>query len=253
MYKNIFSCKNKTAIIIGGNGLIGKEIAKALSEFKAEVYIADIRKESAGLPKKIKQVHLDVSSEGSVKEAFNKIIQQSGRLDILVNSVYPKTKDWGLDFEKVPLSSWNNNINSHLGGYFLCCRRAAEIMKKQRGGSIINIASIYGAVAPDFNIYKGTKMTTPAAYPAIKSGIIALTKYIATYYAKYNVRANTVSPGGIFDNQNPAFVNNYSRRTPLGRMANPQDIAGAVIYLAADASSYVTGCNLMVDGGWTVW
>jgi NAD(P)-dependent dehydrogenase (short-subunit alcohol dehydrogenase family) len=126
-------------------------------------------------------------------------------------------------------------------------------MAKQRGGAIINLASIYGNVAPDFSIYEGTEMTMPVAYSAIKGGIIALTRYIATYYAHYNVRANTVSPGGIFDHQKPSFVERYSKKTPLGRMARPEEIVGAVVYLASDASSYVTGHDLIVDGGWTAW
>jgi NAD(P)-dependent dehydrogenase (short-subunit alcohol dehydrogenase family) len=127
------------------------------------------------------------------------------------------------------------------------------IMKKHGGGSIINLASIYGIVAPDFSIYEGTELTMPVAYASIKAGIIALTKYIATYFGHDNIRANTVSPGGIYDNQPPSFVDKYSRKTPLGRMGNPSEIVGAVIYLASDASSFVTGHNLTVDGGWTAW
>ena len=126
-------------------------------------------------------------------------------------------------------------------------------MKQQGGGTIINLASIYGGVAPDFSMYEGTEMTMPAAYSAIKGGIIALTKYIATYYARYQVRANVISPGGIFDNQQQAFVEKYSEKTPLGRMGTPFDVAGAVVFLASDASSYITGQNLIIDGGWTAW
>ncbi|MEK7333547.1 MAG: SDR family oxidoreductase, partial [Nitrospirota bacterium] len=121
------------------------------------------------------------------------------------------------------------------------------------GGTIINLASIYGVVAPDFSIYEGTEMTMPVAYSAIKGGIIALTRYIATYYAKYNVRANTVSPGGIFDNQQETFVKRYSDKTPLGRMGSPSEVTGAVVFLASEAASYITGQNLIVDGGWTAW
>jgi len=126
-------------------------------------------------------------------------------------------------------------------------------MKQNGGGSIINLASTYGVVAPDFSIYEGTAMTMPAAYSAIKGGIITFTKYLAIYYAPYKVRVNAISPGGVFDNQDPSFVEHYGKRTPLGRMARPAEIVGGAVYLASDASSYVTGHNLMIDGGWTAW
>lgn len=254
MYKKLFSCRNKVAVVTGGCGLIGKEIVNALSDFGAIVYAADIDdKKAAGLPRKsnIKYIYLDIGSEDSVKKAMEGVTRKSGRIDILVNSAYPKTPDWNTRFEKVPFDSWKENVNSHLGGYFLCCRSAAEIMKKRKKGSIINLSSIYGIRAPDFRIYEGTKMTMPVAYSAIKSGIIALTKYLSSYYGKYNIRANAVSPGGIFDNQNPHFVRKYIKKTSLVRMGKPSDVAGAVVYLASEASSYVTGCNLVVDGGWT--
>lgn len=256
MYEDLFSCKNKVAVVTGGAGLIGKEIVRTLNEFGAKVYIADINEEKTGEVIKdteIKYVNLDITSEASIREAIANVIQNEGRVDILVNSAYPRTKDWGAKLEQVPFRSWRTNVDSHLGGYFLCCREAAEQMKRQGGGVIINLASIYGVVAPDFSIYEETEMTMPVAYSAIKGGIIALTKYIATYYAKYNIRANVISPGGIFDNQPQAFVEKYSKKTPLGRMGKPSDVIGAVIYLASDASSYVTGHNLVVDGGWTVW
>ena len=123
---------------------------------------------------------------------------------------------------------------------------------KKRGGSIINIASIYGVVAPDFSIYEGTTMTMPGAYAAIKSGIIGMSRYMASYYAPYKIRVNSVSPGGIRDKQPVSFIKKYEKRTPLGRMGTPADVAAAVLYLSADASSYVTGQNIIVDGGWTI-
>jgi NAD(P)-dependent dehydrogenase (short-subunit alcohol dehydrogenase family) len=144
-------------------------------------------------------------------------------------------------------------VNNHLGGYFLCSKFTAELMKKKSGGSILNFASIYGVVAPDFGIYKGTKMTMPAAYSAIKGGIVAFTRYLSTYYAKYNIRANVISPGGVYNHQNASFVAKYKERTPLNRMANPEDIVGAVVFLSSDASSYITGQNIIIDGGWSAW
>lgn len=256
MTENIFSCANKVAIVTGGCGLLGEEIVDGLNDFGATVYIADTHKdkaEKAARKSEAGYIYLDITSEDSIEKAAANILAEHGKIDILVNSAYPRTKDWGLKFEQVQFESLKKNLSDHLGGYFKCCQTVAEQMKLQKSGSIINLASIYGVVGPDFSIYDGTEMTMPAAYSAIKGGIITFTKYLATYYGKYNVRANTISPGGIFDNQKPAFVENYSKKTPLGRMGLPNEIVGAVIFLASEASSYVTGQNLIVDGGWTAW
>jgi NAD(P)-dependent dehydrogenase (short-subunit alcohol dehydrogenase family) len=249
-YKNLFSCKGKVAVVTGGSGLLGREMAAALLEQGATVYNADI----AGLSsrKKIRNLRLDICDEKSIVEAFSKINKEAKQIDILVNSAYPRTPDWGKKMEDVPFGSWKANLNDHLGGYFLCCREAARYMKKQGGGSIINIGSIYGVIGPDFSLYEGTDMTSPAAYAAIKAGIIGFTRYLASYYGKYHVRANVISPGGVHDRQPKVFVDRYCRKTPLCRMAKPSDLAGAVVFLASDASSYVTGHNLMVDGGLTI-
>lgn len=254
-YKKLFSCENKVAVVTGGAGLLGREIAQGLKEFGAEVYIADIdeAKVTPLLNEKTKFLPFDITSEESINRAFSNLLNEKGRVDIVVNSAYPRTGDWGAKFEDIKFDSWKENLNNHLGGHFICCRTAAEQMKKQGGGSIINLASIYGVTAPDFSIYEGTPMTMPAAYASIKSGLIALTRYIAAYYGRHNVRANAVSPGGIFDGQPESFVERYSQKTPLGRMGRPDEIVGAVIYLASNAASYVTGENIMVDGGWTAW
>jgi len=253
-YKDLFNLSGKTALVTGGAGLIGREIVKALHEFGATAYIADVQKDKVTEllnNKRIKYVHLDITSEESIAKAVDGIVKDSGNIDIFVNSAYPRTHNWGLKFENIPLEAWKQNVDNQLGGFFCCCQKVAEIMRARGGGSIINLGSTYGVVAPDFSIYEGTEMTMPAAYAAIKGGTIAFTRYLATYYAQYNIRANTISPGGILDNQTPAFVEKYSRKTPLGRMGKPEDIAGAVVFLASDASSYVTGHNLLVDGGWT--
>jgi NAD(P)-dependent dehydrogenase (short-subunit alcohol dehydrogenase family) len=255
MYEHIFSCKDKTAIVTGGCGLIGKEIVRGLSQFGSSVYIAD-QDESAAqdlINENVRYLSCDITSESSVRAVSQRVLADCGRIDILVNCAYPRSKDWGARCENVSFDSWKLNIDQHLGGYFLASREAAMIMKAHGGGSIINLASIYGIVAPDFSIYEGTEMTMPVAYASIKAGIIALTKYIATYFAQDNVRANTISPGGMYDNEAPSFVDKYSRKTPLGRMGKASEIVGAVIYLASDASSFVTGHNLIVDGGWTAW
>jgi len=258
MYTDLFSLKNKTAIVTGGCGLIGREIVQGLSQYGANVYIADQNEPEAKIlteqRQNIKYVNLDITSVDSVRDVLKRIaIEKSGKIDILVNCAYPRTKDWGAKFENINFESWKLNVDNHLGGYFLMCKEIAMIMKEQGGGSIINVASIYGVVAPDFSVYDGTEMTMPAAYAPIKAGIIAMTKYIATYYGSYNIRSNAISPGGIYDNQETSFVEKYSRKTPLGRMGKPDEIVGGVIYLASDASSFVTGQNILVDGGWTAW
>ncbi|MFA4934077.1 MAG: SDR family oxidoreductase [Candidatus Omnitrophota bacterium] len=254
-YNSIFDLKNKVAVVVGGAGLIGSEIVKGLSDFGAKVYIADIDKQAAGKIKTrgIKFIYLDIASEDSIYRALNAVCEEAKGIDILINCAYPRTDDWGLGLEKVTFDSWKENVNNHLGGYFICSKVAAELMKKKSGGVIINFASIYGVVAPDFSIYRGTKITMPAAYSAIKGGIINFTKYLATYYAKYNIRANVISPGGVFNRQDPLFVKRYADKTPLKRMAKPLDMVGAVIYLSSEAAAYITGQNLLVDGGWSVW
>ncbi|TRZ52418.1 SDR family oxidoreductase [bacterium] len=254
MYRNLFSCKDKIALVTGGLGLIGKEIVRGLNDFKASVCVADINKHQTEGSKNLVAVNfqpIDITSEDSICQTLKAVIKQFKKIDILVNCAYPRTSDWGARCEDVSFDSWKMNMNSHLGGYFLCCQKVAEQMKLQGGGSIINFASIYGVVAPDFSIYEGSTMTMPVAYSAIKGGIIAFSKYMASYYAKDNIRVNCISPGGVFDKQPDSFVEKYVAKTPLGRMGTPKDMVGAVLYLASDASLYVTGHNLIVDGGWS--
>lgn len=252
-YEGLFGLKGKTALVTGAAGLLGREIAKGLIDLGATVYASDIAA-SDKIDKKARFIDLDITNEQSMNSVMDSIVKQSGGIDVLVNSAYPRTKDWGAKFEDIKFDSWRQNTDMHLGGYFLSSRAAAERMKAQKnGGSIINLASIYGTVAPDFSIYEGTQMTMPAAYAAIKAGIIAMTRYIATYYGRYNVRANCVSPGGIYDGQSEAFVKRYNAKTPLCRMGRPDEVIGAVVFLASGASSYVTGENIMIDGGWAAW
>ena len=254
---NDFSLNGKIAVVTGGAGLIGKAICLGLAETGAKTYIADIdKKEGTKLEKrhqKLKWIEFDITDEKSVKNGIKKVIETDKKIDIWVNCAYPRTSDWSEKFEDIKLESWKKNVDMHLNGYFLCCQQAAKQMKKQKNGSIINFSSIYGVVAPDFSIYEGTNSTMPAAYSAIKGGIITFTKYLATYFAKDGIRANVICPGGIFDNQDKKFVKKYEEKTPMKRMGKPEDIVGSVIFLASDASSYMTGHALMIDGGWTTW
>ena len=254
---DIFSLKKKIAIITGGAGLIGETVAIGLSQAGAKVYIADTdEKKGKKIEKrydKIQWIDLDITDINSIKSTVDNVIKNEKKIDILINSAYPKTIDWNLKFEKIKPESLKKNVDMHMNGFILCCQQVAEKMKKQKNGSIINFGSIYGVLGPNFSIYNGTDMTMPAAYSAIKGGIISFTKYLATYYAKYDIRANVICPGGILNNQLSNFVKNYEEKTPMKRMGKPEDIVGSIIFLASDASSYITGQVLMIDGGWTVW
>ena len=256
--KNLFNLTGKIAVITGGAGLLGKAIAEGLAASGATVYVADVNFKSAkAVCAKNKQgklipFALDITKPASIHSCVNKVLTQSGRIDIWINNAYPRTKDWNVVFEKVKSKSWKKNIDDHLNGYCFCCQAVAEKMKKQKSGSIINMGSIYGVQGPDFSIYENTNMTMPAAYSVIKGGIVNFTRYLANYYGKYGVRINTVSPGGVANSQPKTFVKKYSMKTSLRRMATPEDIVGGVLYLASPASSYVTGHNLMIDGGFTV-
>jgi NAD(P)-dependent dehydrogenase (short-subunit alcohol dehydrogenase family) len=243
----MFSVINKVIVVTGGNGLLGREIVNTFRCEGAIVIAADIFFEKKGSDDLI----LDITSKASVKLGINQIIEKYKRIDGWVNNAYPRTKDWGDKFENISLESWKTNVDMHLNGYFICCQLVLEQMKIQQFGSLINMSSIYGSVGPDFTVYDNTNMTMPAAYSAIKGGINNLTRYLASYYGEFQIRVNTVSPGGIFDNQPISFVDSYNKKVPMKRMGNPKDIVSAVYFLLSDESSYITGHNLIVDGGWT--
>ncbi|MFW6065136.1 MAG: oxidoreductase [Candidatus Natronoplasma sp.] len=256
-----FLLEGKTAVVTGGAGLIGEEVVKALAQAKANVMIADVDNENGEeLEERLSENDLkvffkrsDITDEDSIQETIDSAEEKYGGIDIWVNCAYPRTSDWGNKFEKISYESLKKNIDMHLNGYFLCCQKIAEYMKEKEGGVIINFGSTYGVVGPRFDIYKDTEMTMPAPYSAIKGGIINFTRYLATYYAPHKIRVNAICPGGVYDGQDENFVKRYSENTPLGRMAEPEEIAGPVLFLCSDAASYITGEVLMVDGGWTTW
>ncbi|MBI5144632.1 MAG: SDR family oxidoreductase [Candidatus Omnitrophica bacterium] len=256
-YDNIFNLKGKVAVVTGGCGVIARELVRSLAEFKASVILADIDRKTgkniaeglAGLNLDVIFRYTDITDGKSVSDLINFLDKKYGRIDAWINSAYPKTRNWGEKFENINWSSWEKNIDMHLKGYFISSQKAAEYMKRKRQGSIINFGSIYGVLAPDFSIYENTKMTMPAAYAIIKAGIVNFTKYLASYYGKYGIRINCISPGGIYAKQPESFVKKYVHKTLIKRMARPEDISGLVVYLVSGASEYVTGQNLIVDGG----
>lgn len=244
----MFSIKDKIIIVTGGNGLLGKQIITNLRENGAIAISVDINFEKQGDDDFL----MDITNEDSVKGLVNSIIKKYNKIDGWVNNAYPRTHDWGNKFENILIDSWRKNIDMHLNGYFICCQVVLEQMKKQNFGSLINMSSIYGLIGPDFTIYEGTDMTMPAAYAAIKGGLNNFTRYLASYYGKFQIRVNTISPGGIFDNQPEMFVDNYNNKVPLKRMGSAKDIVSGVFYLLSDESSYITGHNLVIDGGWSI-
>ncbi len=241
--------EDKVIIVSGGNGLIGKEIVRFLKEYGAITINAEINIED-----NIDQgfINCDITSADSVNRLIKIVMEKYGRIDGLVNNAYPRTADWGLAFENVPLESWKQNVDLQLNSVFYICQKVLEIMKLQQNGAIVNFASIYGVVGNDFTVYENTGgMTSPAAYAAIKGGLINFTRYLASYYGKYNIRVNCVSPGGIFNNQHPEFVKQFEHKVPMKRMGVPADIAPSVGFLLSSESTYITGQNLIIDGGWT--
>lgn len=245
-YADLFDCTGKVAVVTGASGLLGREVCAGLRAFGADVWAADMNVGPGD-----RNIKMDITSEESIRAALDVVESTSGSLGVLVNCAYPRTADWGARLEDESYSSWLTNLDSHLGGYFATSREAANRMAASGGGSIINFASIYGVVGPSYEVYEGTPMTMPSAYAAIKSGIIGITRLLAVYHGEHRVRCNCVSPGGVEDNQSEAFVEHYRTLTPLQRMATPGDIVGAVVFLASDAASYITGQNLIVDGGWS--
>lgn len=239
---------NKIIVVTGGSGLIGQSIIRQVINEGGLAINADIghvTNFSNGL------VYCDVTDIISVQTCIDSIVNHFGKIDGWVNNAYPRTEDWSNHFEDINILSWRTNIDMQLNSVFICCQEVLKVMKKQEYGSIVNIASIYGLVGPDFSIYEGTNMTMPAAYSAIKGGIINFTRYLASYFGSFNIRVNCVSPGGIFNNQEKSFVTKYQNKVPLKRMGLPEDISPTVAFLLSFESSYITGQNIVIDGGWT--
>lgn len=240
--------KDKIIIVTGGTGLLGKFIVDDIHKRGGFAINFDLSVETDLQNGSFK---VDITDDDSINNAINEVILKFNKIDGLVNNAYPRTADWGTPFEDIKPDSWRKNIDMQMNSYFVTSQIVLKHMKVQQYGSIVNIASIYGVVGNDFTVYEGTSLTSPAAYSAIKGGIINFSRYLASYYGKENIRVNCVSPGGIFDNQNPVFVKNYEHKVPLKRMGLPDDIAPSVSFLLSEEAKYITGHNLIIDGGWT--
>ena len=240
--------ENKIILVTGGSGLLGKSFIQDINKKGGIAINLDINNIN---DIDNNTLNLDVTCDKSIKESLELIINKYSRIDGLVNNAYPRTLDWGNKFEDITTKSFSDNIDMQLSRIFAISKPVLDIMKKQKSGSLVHIASIYGIVGNDFSVYENTELTSPAAYSAIKGGLINFSRYLASYFGKYNLRSNCVSPGGVFNNQNKTFVGQYSQKVPLKRMANPNDIAPTVSFLLSSESNYITGQNIAVDGGWT--
>lgn len=261
-----FSLSEKTIVITGGGGILGRRMAGALAAAGASVAVIepDLAKAKAatdaisGLAGSAHPFAADITMPESVAAARDAIEAQLGPVYGLVNNAATKTANFFEPFETFPIADWDAVMAVNLTGAVICSQIFGKGMVKCGRGSIVNTLSIYGVVAPDQRIYDGSlyegrEINTPAVYSASKTALWGLTKYLAAYWGAKNIRVNAISPGGVFSGQNETFVTAYSARVPMGRMAKQDEMSGAVVFLLSDASSFVTGQNIVVDGGLSVW
>lgn len=256
----MFGLRSKIAIVTGGGGYLGQEITIGLAEFGARVVVLD--KEKFPSDKFLKRIstnnlkvrflECDISKKIEVENCMERISMEEKSIDILVNNAY---YGYGGDLETISEENWDSGINGTIKNYFICTQSAIKYMKK-RGGQIINIASMYGIVSPDPSVYGKSISINPPNYGVGKAAIIQLTKYAAVHLAKYRIRVNSISPGpfpNLKVQKNKQFIKRLAEKVPLKRIGNPAELKGIVVFLASDASSYITGQNISVDGGWTIW
>lgn len=262
----LFSLRDRTAIVTGAAGLLGRRHCAALALAGANVVATDLDVEgcAAALVDDTRGLACaaDVTNAESLRALRARVLERFGRIDVLVNNAALDEKVQGpsaapVGFEDLPLDEWERALRVNVTGVFLCCQVFGAVMAQAGRGSIVNVASTYGVVAPDQSLYlrpDGTQaLYKSAAYPTTKAALLGLTRYLATWWGRQGVRVNALCPGGVEHEQAGWFVERYASRTPLGRMAEPSDYEGALVFLASDASAYMTGANLIVDGGFTAW
>jgi NAD(P)-dependent dehydrogenase (short-subunit alcohol dehydrogenase family) len=268
-YDDLFRLDGKVAVVTGGAGILGRGYCRALAERGATVVVADINQEAcdelaaqlaADTGASICGMAVDLYSEASIVDWAKAILEKHSRVDVLMNNAAAKAEGFFAPLEKYSLQTWNEVMAVNVNAVFLAVRELGPSMAERGNGSIINVASIYGVVAPDQRIYEGSwyedlggAINTPMIYSATKGAVVAMTRYLATYWGPKGVRCNCLTPGGVASGQNEEFDKRYSSRVPIGRMAKVDEMIGAALYLASDASTYVNGHNLIVDGGWTAW
>jgi len=269
-YKEQFDLQGKVALVTGGAGIIGQEVCRGLAEFGANVAVVDVNLSGieiliAELRGKyrvdVEGFECDVGSPESVSALYDGVMDRFGSVNVLHNNAASKSSSldrFFAPFEEYSLKTWREVMAVNVDGMFLMAQAFGKEMARNGGGSIIQTASIYGLVAPDQRIYEGSRymnreISSPAVYSASKAAVLGMTRYLAAYWGDSGVRVNAITPGGVESGQNSVFSEKYSNRVPMRRMASASEMVSAVIYLASDASSYVTGQNLIVDGGLTAW
>ena len=278
MLRDKFNLSGKNVLVVGGRGYLGRHFCAALYEFDANVFSADLPMPSKAAETSgdrvflegVNQYDVDVTDINSVKQLVDDLLDIIPQIDILVYSVTAKPTDFYAPFTECSLEGWQAVFRAEMDGLFLVTQQVGRVMEKVNQGNIILLSSMYGVVGNDQRIYEGSNLSmlyagtnhdsnksqiySHAAYPAVKGGVIALTRYLAAYWERKGIRVNCLSPGGVeHAGENDTFVEKYCSRVPLGRKASIDEISTAVIYLASDASGYVNGHNLIVDGGWTAW
>jgi NAD(P)-dependent dehydrogenase (short-subunit alcohol dehydrogenase family) len=271
MYRDLFDLSGKSAVVTGGGGILGQHFCAGLVEFGAQVAVLD--KDGSAAQRVVDEIDgagsgrafaiaCDVSDAKSVADTVEKMASDVGRIDILLNNAATKTDDpafFFAAFEDYEPDVWREIMGVNIDAMFLMAQAVGRLMKKDGlGGSIIQTSSIYGIAGPDQRIYEGSnylgmEINTPAVYSTSKAAVIGLTRHLATYWGSDGIRVNSITPGGVESGQNDVFSKRYSERVPLRRMAQAHEMVGAILYLASDASSYVTGQNIVVDGGLSAW
>jgi NAD(P)-dependent dehydrogenase (short-subunit alcohol dehydrogenase family) len=257
-----FDLQGRVAMITGACGFLGREHCDALAESGARVVVVDVdaaacsrvaEELAARRGVAVLAVATDITDRDAVQSLTRRVLERFGRIDVLVNNAQLQLASSWVEFEELAVEDWRRILDVNLTGTFLCCQAVGAHMRRERRGSIINFGSIYGMIGPDFRVYDGTPFTTAAVYSASKAGIYGLTRYLATHYGPHNVRVNAVTPGGIFNGHKDPFLGAYNERVPMRRMGEARELRGVMQFLASDASTYVTGQNIPVDGGRTAW
>ena len=249
--------KNKVIVVTGGAGAIGQSFVRGVSSRGAIAIVADINLEAAerlarDCTGKSCAAYLDITSKDSVIALISDLMQRYGQIDALVNNAYPRNKNYGKKLEDVTYANFCENVNMHLGGYFLVAQQFCAVFKEQGFGNVINMSSIYGSMTPRFEVYQGTPMTMPVEYAAIKSAIEQLTRYFAQYFKGAGIRVNSLSPGGILARQPIEFLNAYNKHCASKGMLEVNDLLGPLIFLLSDDSRYITGQNIIIDDGYSL-
>ena len=274
--RDIFDLTGRVAIITGGAGMLGRRYAEAIAAYGGMPVLADLSREAIddgirairdATGVEATGIEVDVARKDEVQAMVDEVTRKHGRIDILVNNAAltvrggsESLEGYFAPFEDYPLDLWQRALDVNLTGTFLVTQAAGRVMVEQRRGVVVNVAAVYGTVSPDHRIYEGIRnqyggpaFNTPISYSATKSAIFNFTRYLATYWADKGIRVNSFTPGAVFDEHDETFVRNLTFRIPFGRMAHKDEYRGVMVFLVSDASSYMTGANVVVDGGWTSW